>query len=54
MISDQIEMYSLWKGNEKAYKLSISEVSNDYILRNDADTDEILKVTWYHFYSKSS
>ena len=36
MISDQIEMYSLWKGNEKAYKLSISEVSNDYILRNDA------------------
>lgn len=43
MISDQIEMYSLWKGNEKAYKLSISEISNDYILRNDADTDEILE-----------
>lgn len=43
MISDQIEMYSLWKGNEKAYKLRISEVSNDYILRNDSDTDEILE-----------
>ena len=43
MISDQIEMYSLWKGHEKAYKLRISEVSNDYILRNDADTDEILE-----------
>lgn len=43
MISDQIEMYSLWEGDSKAYKLCISEVSNEYILRNDAEPSEILE-----------
>ena len=43
MISDDIQITSLWYKDAKANRLCITDVSDQYILRTDVSTDDILE-----------